>query len=58
MIHKIARDLSRVPDQGFAPDLLGEFSKQPLTDFDRPTANFLFASLFDQNMFYAFSFMH
>ena len=49
MIHKIARDLSPVPDQGFAPDLLGEFSKQPLTDFDRLTANFLFASLFDQN---------
>ena len=58
MIHKIARDFSPVPHQGFALDRLGEFSKQPPTDLDRPTANFLFASLFDQNMFYVFRFMH
>ena len=58
MILKIARDFSPVPHQGFALDPLEEFSKQLPTDFDQPTANFLSASLFDQNMFYAFSFIY
>ena len=55
MIHKIARDVFPFPHQGIALDPLGEFSMQPSTDLDRPTANFLSASLFDHNMFYAFN---
>ena len=55
MIHKTARGFNPVLHQGFVLYSLGEFFKQTLTDFDRPTANSLFASLFNQYMFYEFN---